>query len=180
MLFTQACFILVLEAGGCSDLCIASVPKTHHVSRRDSSLSPLCVYDLQLMLSWQSSQTLCFNSSPAEETGVLNMTYSSSPLRLDTNWTCVHVCVCTPLWVCLCTFLLIISPELISTSFSLCHPESKDKSCNSSAWSRKYGRWNGARRAHNSPREYSDSFHFPQDWLWVMANCRWKDRKTGK
>lgn len=52
--------LCLLEGGrvGSADLCIAPVPKSHHVGRIDSRLSPPCVYDLRLMPSWQSSQTL--------------------------------------------------------------------------------------------------------------------------
>lgn len=77
-----------------ADLFIASVTKSHHISRIDSSSSPLCIYDLQLMLRWQSSQTLCFNSSigPAGETGALNMNYPSPEFPLLLNL-CVCVCV---------------------------------------------------------------------------------------
>lgn len=84
-MFTQAFFELIKcgvfaeGEGGCTDLFITSLPKSHHVSRIDSSSSPLCVYDLQLTFSWQNSQTLCFNSTtaPAGKTGALNMTYPS-------------------------------------------------------------------------------------------------------
>ena len=100
--------VCLLDGGrvASADLCIAPVPKSHHVSRIDSRLSPPCVYGLRLMPSWQSSRTLCFNSgaSPAGETGALNMTYPSCP---PYDWKLIEpvcVCLCCAL-LCECAFL---------------------------------------------------------------------------
>lgn len=71
-----------------------------------------------------------------------------------------------------CNFDTNVSPELISTSFSLRNPNGKDKPCDCSAWSCKHSRWNRSEGAHTPPgllRHIEIVFYFPPDWHWVMS-----------
>lgn len=115
-----------------------------------------------------------------EETRALNMTYLS---RLETDWTrLLPACLCCePLHECVyaseshthtraqtCSHP---SLEQISSSSHLCQPAQQDNSDNSSARSRKPGRWNGPWRAHNccTAPQNIQSFHF----IFHKIGCSW-------
>lgn len=130
--------------------------------------SPLCFHDPRLMPSWRCCWSPRFNSltGPAGGDTCAKHDLSAAPVNwlnppadcLLVLWTSARVHFCT--WVMdarthTCTHA---SLEQISTSPYLCQPSWQDNSDNSSARSRKHGRWNGAWRAHNccpAPQQYS-------------------------